>query len=79
MICPLCLSAFRQHYSFQHMMIKLGGGGGGGGGFNLMDLFKAFDCLPYDIFIAKSEAYGFDKYLEGYCSIPNWTQTVSQN
>ena len=25
-----------------------------------MDLSKAYDCLPYDLIIAKFEAYGFD-------------------
>ena len=26
----------------------------------LMDLFKAYDCLPYDLLAAKFESYGID-------------------
>ena len=34
----------------------------------LMDLLKAFACIPYDLVIAKLAAYGFDKNMLCYIS-----------
>ena len=63
------ISAHRQNYSTQHVLICLledcreGLNNNFVVGGVFMDLSKAFDCNPHDLSIAKLKAHGFDDYL----------------
>ena len=66
-ILSVFVSAYRKHYSWQHVLLrviemclkcldnnKIVGG-------ILMELSRAFDCLPHDLLIARLNACGFSK------------------
>ena len=82
-LSPL-LCGFRSSYITQHALLNLINkwhsclDNSGVVGTILMDLSKAFDCLPHELFLAKLHAYGVDikslKLLQDYLS--NRTQRV---
>ena len=59
------LSGFREGYSTQHSLVRVieewrrSLDSSGIVGTILMDLSKAYDCIPHDLLITKLEAYGF--------------------
>ena len=61
------LCGFRKGYSPQHALLRLKDilnkslDTNEMVGLFMMDLSKAFDCIPHDLLIAKIHAYGFDK------------------
>ena len=61
------ISAYRKGYCWQNVILKLTEDwrhhldNNEIVGAVLMDLSKAFDCLPHELLIAKLSAYGFDK------------------
>ena len=61
------ISAYRKSYSSNHVLLRLienwkkSLDNKNFGGAVLMDLSKAFDCVPHDLLVAKLHAYGLSK------------------
>ena len=65
-LLSIFIAAYRKKYSTNHVLIrlienwKINLDNNKFVGAVLMDLSKAFDCVPHDLLIAKMHAYGFD-------------------
>ena len=63
------MAAYRENYSANHVLIRLIENWKKAldekflVGTVLMDLSKAFDCIPHDLLIAKLHAYGFNQKI----------------
>ena len=81
------ISTYREGCSTQHVLVRLiveweknlDGDYIVGG--VLMDLFKAFDCIPHDLLIAKLDSYGLNRNLLRYINsyLDNRKQCVRIN
>ena len=84
---PFFIVAYRQAYSTQHVLIRLIEDGRSNldndhlVGAVLMDLSKAFDCIPHDLLIAKLHANGFheDALVLIYSYLKRQKQSVQIN
>ena len=78
------ISAYRESHNTQHVVIRLieewrkNLDSNNFVGTVLMDLSKAFDCIPHDLIIAKLAAYGFDKNDMLHLLTPKRQKTMCQ-
>ena len=77
------LTAYRKNFSSQHMLLRLIESwkkqldSSMVVGAVLMDLSKAFDCIPHDLLVAKFYAYGFD--ISALCLIHSYLKNRFQS
>ena len=79
------LSAYRASYSTQHVLLhlieewKTNLDNNFAVSAALMDLSRAFGCIPHDLLIAKLVAYGFEEKLYIFSYLKNTKQCVKSN